>query len=117
VTDPSAYYESLDIYINTSLHEGIPMSILEAMAAGIPVVAPQVGGIPEIITDGEEGLLVDNRTPSAFGAACLRLMNDPSLRTRMGARAKAKVEASFSDVAMAAQYRRLYTQGGSRHVQ
>ena len=112
MTDPSAYYESLDLYINTSLHEGIPMSILEAMAAGKPVVAPRVGGIPEIVTDGEEGLLVDARTPPAFGAACMRLMNDPSLRARMGERAKEKVAASFSADAMAAHYRRLYTQGG-----
>ena len=57
VPDPGDYYASIDIYVNTSSHEGIPLSILEAMSCGLPVVAFRVGGIPEIITHGKDGLL------------------------------------------------------------
>jgi glycosyltransferase involved in cell wall biosynthesis len=66
VEDMLTFYRSLDIYLNTSVHEGIPMSILEAMAYGLPVVAPNVGGISEIVSDGEDSYLIENRDPKAF---------------------------------------------------
>ena len=101
------FYRGLDIYLNTSVHEGIPMSILEAMAHGLPVVAPAVGGIGEIIEDGVEGFLISSRDPQAFAAQCLRLQ-DPELRRSMGRAARAKVERCFSASAMAQNYLRLY---------
>jgi glycosyltransferase involved in cell wall biosynthesis len=108
VTDPSPFYRSLDLYLSTSVHEGIPLSILEAMAAGRPVVAPRVGGIPEIITREDEGLLVPTRRPEDFAAACLALLDDPSRRRAMGDAGRARVRSAFSDAAMAAGYTGLY---------
>ena len=64
--DMESFYRGLDIYINTSVHEGIPMTILEALAHGLPVIAPAVGGIVEIIEDGKEGFLIDGRSTGDF---------------------------------------------------
>jgi glycosyltransferase involved in cell wall biosynthesis len=108
--DPFPYYKSLDLYLNTSVHEGIPLSILEAMALGRAVVAPGVGGIPEIISHGEDGLLVDGRSPGEYAQLCLKLMEDRDLRTNIGNRAAKKVATYFSSSRMAASYLQLYTQ-------
>ena len=105
--DMDAFYRGLDLYLNTSVHEGIPMTILEAMARGLPVIAPQVGGIGEIIEDGVEGFLVSNRDPKAFAEKCL-LLQDVELRQRMGQAARAKVERDFSAEHMARKYYQLY---------
>jgi len=106
--DPLPYYASLDLYLNTSLHEGLPLSILEAMACGKPVVAPKVGGLPEIITHGEEGFLVESRSPKDFAEWCVKLIRNKELRTNMGQKASKKVSKSFSSDLMAESYHRVY---------
>lgn len=108
MVDPGPYYRSLDLYLNTSLHEGIPLSILEAMASGRPVVAPRVGGIPEIITHAESGFLIEGRNPNAFARCCLRLQNENKLRAEIGGNASNRVLACFSETKMAGAYRELY---------
>ncbi len=105
--DMDSFYRGLDLYLNTSVHEGIPMTILEAMTHGLPVVAPMVGGIGEIIDDGVEGFLIPNREPKAFAEKCL-LLQDPELRHRMGRAARVKVERVFSAEQMARKYYQLY---------
>jgi glycosyltransferase involved in cell wall biosynthesis len=112
--DPFPYYQSLDLFLNTSLHEGIPLSILEAMALGRAVVAPRVGGIPEIISHGEDGLLVDGRNPGEFAQLCLELMENGDLRMNVGNRASKKVATYFSSSRMAASYLQLYMQSRVR---
>jgi len=112
--DPFSYYQSLDLYLNTSLHEGIPLSILEAMACGRPVVAPKVGGIPEIVSDGEDGFLIDGRDPKKFSDGCLGLLRDKNLRMRIGENASKKVSARFSRLRMAQSYLKLYQQPWDR---
>jgi len=102
------FYMGLDVYINTSLHEGFPMSILEAMSHGLPVVAPMKGGIKEAVTDGVEGFLVEGRDPRSFAGKCLEMYRNPELRNRMAGASKAKAEREFSDHAMAARYHGLY---------
>lgn len=106
--DMDAFYPKLDIYLNTSVHEGIPMSILEAMSRGLPIIAPKVGGIVEIITNGGEGFLISKRTPSAFAEKLLLLQRNHELRRRMGLAAREKVMRHFSVEAMARQYECLY---------
>ncbi len=106
--DPRPYYRGLDIYVNTSLHEGLPLSVLEAMACGKPVVAAQVGGIPEVVHHGEHGFLVEGREASAFAACCERLIEDRELRRTMGRNARARVAEAFGRERMADSYRTLY---------
>ncbi len=102
------FYRQIDIFINTSRHEGIPMSVLEAMAAGKPIIAPRVGGLEEIIDDGINGFLIDGREPQKFAEKCKLLADKPDLRTKMGEAARQKVEKSFSMVSMARAYYQLY---------
>ena len=107
--DPLPYYRSLDIYLNTSLHEGLPLSLLEAMACGKPVVAPNVGGIPELLAQGEHGFLVGSRHAHDFAEPCLRLIQDRSLRLRLGQNAAQHVGLRFSSIEMTKAYRDLYS--------
>ena len=112
--DPFGYYGSLDLYLNTSVHEGLPLSIVEAMACGTPVVSAAVGGIPEIVTHGEHGFLVQGRDPARFAERCLALMRDNRLRRTMGGDAAAAARSGLSAEAMARQYRGLYEECGMR---
>jgi colanic acid/amylovoran biosynthesis glycosyltransferase len=75
--------------------EGIPVVLMEAMAAGLPVVASRLSGIPELVADGESGLLVPPGDPDALAAALARLAADPALRSRLGQAARARVAADF----------------------
>jgi len=102
------FYNDLDLYINTSLHEGLPMSILEAMSHGLPVVAPRSGGIPEILKNGLHGFLVDARNPKMFAEKCLQLYWDRALSRRMGDASREKIIDEFSLEKMAEKYYNLY---------
>jgi len=102
------FYEDMDIYLNTSHHEGLPLSILEAMAVETPIVAPNVGGIAEVISDGVEGFLIDGRSSEDFAARCLTLIRNPQVRATLGMNARRKVQAEYSCQGMAAAYENLY---------
>lgn len=106
--DPVPYYRTLDIYLNTSLHEGIPMSVLEAMACGIPVIAPRVGGLPEIIADGEDGFLVEGRNPEDYVRRCVDMIRDANLRTRIRESASRRIQSDFSAARMTQDYYSRY---------
>jgi len=108
VADMPAFYRSIDIYLNTSVHEGIPMSILEAMASGVPVVAPDVGGIGEIITHGMDGYLIPTRNPEDFARCLVALCESRALRRQVAEHAAATVRDRFSAEAMADHYFQLY---------
>ena len=102
------FYQTLDLYLNTSLHEGIPLSVLEAMSCGRPVVAPRVGGIPEIMSHGEHGFLVEGRDPKEFAQGCLGLLQDKKRSAVMGENAFKRISTCFSNSRMAASYLELY---------
>ena len=108
IEDMLPFYRSLDLYLNTSVHEGIPMSILEAMAHGLPVVAPNVGGIGEVVDNGKDGYLIETRDPEVFAEKCFLLYENKQLRRRMARAAREKIVKSFSVENMAAQYHELY---------
>ena len=85
-----------DLFVLPSLWEGLPLSILEAMAAGKPVIATSVGGTPEAITQGETGLLVPPADPGALAAAIQAVLADPGLAARLAAAGRARVYREFS---------------------
>ena len=95
-----------DVFLLPSKWEGIPMTVIEAMGTGLPVIASRVGGLPDMIGDGKEGLLIDP-TPEALAAAVSRLLSDEDLRQALGT---AAVEAAqrFSVQTMARNYEMLY---------
>lgn len=89
---PARLHEA-DLFVLPSLQEGLPLSLLEAMASGLPVVATTVGGIPGMVKDGENGLLVPAADPTALRDALVRLLTNPVLRRSLGASARRTAEA------------------------
>jgi glycosyltransferase involved in cell wall biosynthesis len=87
---------SFDIFALPSLSEGLSSAILEAMASSLPIVATQVGGIPELVTDGENGLLVAPRDPAALALAIQRLADNPEESIQMGLRGRERIEEQFT---------------------
>lgn len=105
--DVTALLRAADLFVLSSYLEGLGTSILDAMAAGLPVVATRVGGIPEVVRDGETGLLVPPRNPEALADAMARVAGDASLRGAMGARGRETVREFGAD-RTAALTRSLY---------
>lgn len=98
----------LDVFVCPSLYEGFGIVIVEAMAAGRPVVASAVGGVPEIVVDGETGLLVPAGDAPALADAIARLLRDPASARQMGARGGDRARELFSVERMVRQHERLY---------
>jgi glycosyltransferase involved in cell wall biosynthesis len=100
---------AFDLFILPSNKEGIGGILLDAMDRALPIIASRVGGLPELIRDGENGVLIDPRSPDQLEAAILRLHDDPDLRRSMGARGR-EFSRGFTADAMAQQYLELYRQ-------
>jgi glycosyltransferase involved in cell wall biosynthesis len=106
--DVAAITGDVDVAVLPSLREAQGISILEAMARRKPVVASAVGGIPEVLTNGLDGLLVPPADPLALADACIRLACSPELRRRMGEAGRATVESRFSLDAMVRRIEEVY---------
>ncbi|MDH5545602.1 MAG: TIGR03088 family PEP-CTERM/XrtA system glycosyltransferase [Gammaproteobacteria bacterium] len=106
--DVPAMLNALDLFVLPSLGEGISNTILEAMASGLPIVATSVGGNPELIDDGNTGLLVPSNNPSAMTAAIDSYLKDKALLKQHGKAGRARVERLFSMDAMIANYMKVY---------
>jgi glycosyltransferase involved in cell wall biosynthesis len=107
-------FAAADIGVLASHEEGFPNAVIEAMAAGLPVVATNVGGVPEAVADGATGLLVAPRDPPALSAALRKLGTDPALRRAIGDAGRARIAAEFAIGSCAAAYSRLYALLGAR---
>jgi len=94
--DPTELYGAADVFALSSVREGMPTVLLEAMAMSLPVVASRVGGVPSAIHDGEDGLLYRCTDVAALVDALRRLIGDAALRTRLGSAARRTVEERFT---------------------
>jgi glycosyltransferase involved in cell wall biosynthesis len=106
IDNAASYLKAFDIFVLPSLKEGLPYTILEAMAAGIPIIATRVGGIPEMLKDC--GYLIPTKNPDLIGGKILEFINNPGLTQEMVDKAKEKLENEFSLEAMLYQTKRIY---------
>src|SRR5262249_15154344 len=97
-----------DAFLLTSISEGIPVTLIEAMAAKLPIVSTAVGGVPEVVVDGETGLLAPSGDDRALAACLNRLETDPELARRFSEAGGDRPERVFSEPRMHDQYRALY---------
>lgn len=93
--DTAEWMRAFDVFVLNSLGEGISNTILEAMASGLPVLATEVGGNPELVTPEQTGSLLPPGEPATLAAALARYLDDPALRLRQGRAARARIEADF----------------------
>ena len=114
VRDVPRMLPALDVFALSSISEGLSIAILEAGSAGLPVVATRVGGNPEIVEDGQSGLLVPAGQPGAMADALARIGQDAALRAKMGARGREIVEQRFSLSRMAADYAGVFASAAGR---
>ena len=106
--DAARIIKLADIFALSSVAEGMPLAIMMAMALNLPVVANAVDGVPELVIEGETGLLVPPRDPAAFAAALQRMIDDPELRRRCGDAGRTRVDENFTQRVMADKTDRLY---------
>jgi glycosyltransferase involved in cell wall biosynthesis len=108
VDDTPALFAAMDIFLLPSDWEGFPVSVLEAMQAGVPVIATSVGGIPEMIRDGQDGLLIAPKDPPAIAASVNRLARDFALRATLVKSADARFQSMYTVEAMAEKMAHIY---------
>jgi L-malate glycosyltransferase len=107
-SDIGTLLAAADVFLLTSRWEGLPYTVLEAMAAGLPVIAPAVGGVPEAVEDGVTGFLARPGDVEGFSADVARLCGDADLRASMGAAGRERWAKAFSLDAMLAAFEALY---------
>jgi glycosyltransferase involved in cell wall biosynthesis len=106
--DVPALLDALDVAVLSSDYEGSPLSVMEYMAAGKPIVSTRVGGVPELVEDGRDALLVEPRDPEAFAEAVGRLLRDPAEAKRLGETARDRQRREYSLDAMVRRIESLY---------
>ena len=107
-TDVAELLATADVFVLSTHSEGLPLSVLEAMAAGLPVVASNVGGIPELVADGVSGLLVPPGDPDALAEAIERLLENPRLSQQLGLAGRRRVLENFDLEAVREAHLALY---------
>lgn len=108
--DVRPYLWAMDLFLSSSEFEGLPVALLEAMAAGVPPVVTRVGGVPEVVEPGRSGLLVEFGDPGALAAEAARLLADEPVRLAMGQAATVRVREAFDVARMAGELERLYAE-------
>lgn len=111
-----AFLQSLDVYVLPSEWEGLPLVLLEAMAAKRCIVASAVGAVPQVITDGEEGLLVPPADPAALACTLVRVLGDSALQQKLADNAHRRFLQGFTVQAMVRAYERLYQEVADKKI-
>jgi glycosyltransferase involved in cell wall biosynthesis len=109
-TEARRYLGGFDLFVLPSRYEGFPLSIVEAMLAGLPVVATDVGSVPECVLDGETGAVIPADDPERLANAIRALLDSTDLRAQMGERARARARSLFTVEVMARSFERLYAE-------
>lgn len=106
--DPRPYLADGNVFLQSSISEGISLTLLEAMAAGLPIVATDVGGNREVVEEGRTGYLVPAQDPGRLADATIRVLQDPQGATAMGRAARERAETLFDLDRMVDEYEDLY---------
>jgi glycosyltransferase involved in cell wall biosynthesis len=106
--DVGPFFAAFDVFVLPSGNEGTPVTAIEALASGCPVVATRVGGVPDVVTDGEDGFLVDPGDVEGLAASLARLANDPALRARMGGAGRERMRSRYAVDRLIDDIDRLY---------
>jgi glycosyltransferase involved in cell wall biosynthesis len=107
-TDMPEVFCAMDIYVHPSESEACPMAVLEASASGLPVVATDVGGVRELVANGETGFVIEAKSPDQIAAAVFRLLDDDGLRQRLGEAGASRMSELFSLEACVEQHIQVY---------
>ena len=107
-SDVDELLATMDIWVMSSIREGLPVALLEAMAAGCPIVATDVGGIPDAVRDAREGLIVPAGDAEALAYAIARMLSDRSFALKMGAAARARAIAEYGIMSVAERIESVY---------
>ena len=103
------WLRSFDLVVFSSIREGIPVAMLEAMAIGVPVICTRVGGIPEVIRNGTDGILVEAQQPTTLADAILETERNFELRRKLGIQGRKRVEALYSQQVICTKYEKLFS--------
>jgi sugar transferase (PEP-CTERM/EpsH1 system associated) len=114
VRDIAGLLAGARMFVLPSMSEGIPLTALESMACGLPVVATEVGGVPEVVVDGVTGLLVPPADPAALAQSVMKIWEDRALGYQMGVAGRRRAERCFDIRRMVAEYEALYLAGVKR---
>ena len=106
--DVQQIYSIMDIYLSTSVVEGTPMAMMEAMAMGVPVVATKVGGVSGLLQQNQGGILLDNNEPEKIADSVIDLLKNPDKLARLAANAQKNIEENHSALQMVRQYENIY---------
>ena len=106
--DVGPFFAAFDVFVLPSGNEGTPVTAIEALASGCPVVATRVGGVPDVVTDGEDGFLVEPGDVEELAARLAQLANDPDLRGRMGAAGRERMRSRYAVDRLIDDIDRLY---------
>jgi glycosyltransferase involved in cell wall biosynthesis len=110
-------FKTSDIFVFPTRADSFGIVAVEASAAGLPVIAARVGAIPEIVLDGETGLIIPPDNPALLAQALLRLIQDPGLRLRLGQAGRYHAEAHFDGAKNAARIVQLVVEAAHSHLQ
>ncbi|GAB7026155.1 glycosyltransferase [Geotalea toluenoxydans] len=116
LSDPTKAFSALDLYVLSSLDEGIPLTLLEAMYFGVPVIATRVGGVPEVVSNGITGILLPPDDAPAMAAAISNTLTDHVKRDRMVSRAKKEIAMKYDVGTWIAKIESLYESGAQSRL-
>jgi len=108
LANASQYLDYFDVLTISSLSEGLPITLLEAMRANVPVISTRVGGIPDVIEDGTSGILVNPRSPTELGAAIKQMSINPDIRKSMSDKSLSKFREQYTSDTMTRNYLDIY---------